>query len=96
MLSCSHFKGRHTGEGIFQEYESIMETFETSSKVKHVITDNTSNMLKAFYLPWYEKETCEEEDDKGDIDSTSVDGTIFEVLPVEHHSCFAHALQLVI
>ena len=63
MLSCSRFKGRHTGESIFQEYENTMETFNISSKVKHVITDHASNMLKAFNLPGYEEEEEEDTDD---------------------------------
>ena len=100
MLSCSRFKGRHTGESIFQEYETTMETFNISSKVKHVITDHASNMLKAFNLPGYEEEEEEEDtdDDDEDIDSTSVDdySASLDILPVEHHGCFFHALQLVI
>ena len=100
MLSCSRFKGRHTGESIFQEYETTMETFNISSKVKHVITDHASNMLKAFNLPGYEEEEEEEDtdDDDEDIDSTSVDdySASLDILPVEHHGCFSHALQLVI
>ena len=73
-----------------------METFKIPSKVKLVITDHASNMLKAFDLLGYDEETCEEEADEEDIDSTSVDDMILNVIPVEHHGCFTLALQLVI
>ena len=95
MLACSHFKGRHTGESIYQEYENTMESFNISSKVNHVITDHASNMLKAFRLPGYE-EKDEEEDDEDDVDVNKIDDTTLACLPVQHHGCFAHALQLVI
>lgn len=71
MLICNRFKGRHTGESIFQEYESTISTFEITSKVKHIITDHAANMLKAFNLLGFTQESEEEdnfEEDNEDVD----------------------------
>uniref|UniRef100_A0A1X7SHK7 DUF659 domain-containing protein n=1 Tax=Amphimedon queenslandica TaxID=400682 RepID=A0A1X7SHK7_AMPQE len=71
MLSCNRFKGSHTGEKIFQEYEDTVTYFGISSKVRHVVTDHASNMLKAFHLPGYEGDRDssddEEEEEEEDI-----------------------------
>ena len=102
MLSCHRFKGRHTGENIFDEYENIVSTFKISSKVKHVITDNASNMLKAFWLFESPNQDPSGQDDshgEDDIDENvpeTVDSDELDLLPVEHHGCFAYSLQLVI
>ena len=99
MLICNRFKGRHTGESIFQEYESTISTFEITSKVKHIITDHAANMLKAFNLPGFTQES-EEEDDFGDDEDVNIDEhvtrEVVNTLPAKHHGCFAHSLQLVI
>ena len=42
---------------------------------------------------------CSDEEDDSDEESSlsaSDDSTMFDVLPVEHHGCFAHVLQLVV
>lgn len=102
MLSCNRFIGRHTGERIYDEYETTMELFKITSKVKHVITDHASNMMKAFNLPGYERNEEMEEDDDTNIDEEDIDFTSIDDyndsldLPVEHHGCFAHALQLIV
>ena len=102
MLSCNRFIGRHTGERIYDEYETTMELFKITSKVKHVITDHASNMMKAFNLPGYEHNEEMEEDDDTNIDEEDIDFTSIDDyndsldLPVEHHGCFAHALQLIV
>ena len=61
LLCCNRFKGRHTAENIYEEYENITLHFDISGKVDHVVTDTASNMIKAFKLPGYE-EDHEEED----------------------------------
>ncbi len=106
MLSCNRFKGRHTGENIFQEYENTITSFEISSKLHHVITDHASNMLKAFSLPGFKSfnqddinsddEDTEDSNENEDEDDEDGSSYLLNVLPVQHHGCFAHALQLVI
>ncbi len=93
MLMCNRFKGRHTGEHIFQEYENTVSSFEIRSKVKHIVTDHASNMLKAFNLPGFEDDAEEDlDEDENDVNKNDD----LDILPVKHHGCFAHALQLVI
>ena len=53
-------------------------------------------MLKAFNLPGYEEESDDSELSDDEDNNISHHKGFFDVLPVEHHGCFAHALQLVI
>ena len=48
LLCCKQIKGRHTGDSISLEYESVTEEYGITTKVFKVITDNASNMIKAF------------------------------------------------
>lgn len=48
MLACRRFKGRHTGENILHEYEEIISNFEINKKIFCIISDNATNMIKAF------------------------------------------------
>ena len=41
-------KGRHTGESICMEYESVLEYYGIEEKVFKAVTDYGSNMVKAF------------------------------------------------
>ena len=107
MLACNRVTGRHTGDNIMMWYEEIISDFGVREKVKHIITDSASNVKKAFLtLPGYEDveedHTTSECDDSeaeesercGSINSfdESDEGQVL----FEHHSCFAHVLQLVV
>ena len=50
MLACKRLHGSHTGEYIIQQIEEVMASFEIHHIVGHAITDNESNMKKAFSL----------------------------------------------
>jgi len=45
LLCCKLLRGRHTGENIPLEYETIIDIV---TKLFKVITDNASNMIKVF------------------------------------------------
>ena len=47
MLS---YRRSHTGEEIIGYFLDIKDSFNISGKVKNIITDNASNMKKAFCL----------------------------------------------
>ena len=107
MLSCNHLSGRHTGENILQSYEEVATEFNIYTKVNHIVTDNASNMTKAFVtLPGFgDIDEAEEEmsecDSDSEVDSASDEVSAGDVLddylaPFKHHSCFVHSLQLVI
>lgn len=53
VLGCCRFKGRHVAEKIYQQYEDILSHFGIARKVRHVVTDSVSNMVKAFQLPGF-------------------------------------------
>lgn len=107
MLACTRFKGRHTGDAIRREYEETVTCYEIGHKVSNIVTDNASNMIKAFSfsLPGFDKPTTDSMDTEVDHDNydyltdSNDDGCEvsgdFESLP-KHSSCFAHSLQLVV
>ena len=105
MLSCHHFRGSHTGERIIQNFEEIVTSFDISGKVDKVITDNASNMKKAFRLleiSYFEDSTAEEDEDRSidDLEVIEAEGLLnqleFHQIVPKHHACFDHTLQLVI
>lgn len=105
MLCCNRITGRHTGDNILQSYEELAVEFNIDRKVGHIVTDNASNMMRAFVTLQGFNDIDEREDEVSDseegTDSTSDDISAAVVLnetltPFEHHSCFAHSLQLVI
>ena len=59
LLACDRFEGRHTAENILRQYLETIKTFGISSKVSIVVTDNASNMRKAFALPGFENYVSE-------------------------------------
>ena len=107
MIACKRFKGKHTSENIRQVYEETIACFDIAEKIEGVISDNASNMVKAFdfSLPGFteEKRTDGDDDDdddsndeKNDISMEDSDSTDeFDCLP-KHYRCYAHSLQLVV
>ena len=101
ILGCTRFKGHHVAEKIYQQYEEAVSHFQITEKVRHIVTDTASNMVKAFKLPGFQNEEDEEDDEEVEEDDSGTDdevesGTVFDSLPAEHHGCFAHILQLVV
>ncbi|KAJ7341173.1 hypothetical protein JRQ81_004982 [Phrynocephalus forsythii] len=48
LLACHRFLGQHTSENIFNVFENICTSFRVKEKIFYIVTDNASNMLKAF------------------------------------------------
>ena len=104
LLSCNRLYGRHNGEQILSEFDRIACTFNITDKMFQIVTDNASNMRKAFpTLPGFELEDSEsesngaeevnEDSDVADLSSMNEietnSGKIYHCL-----SCFAHTIQL--
>lgn len=90
------FKGSHTGFRIKDTVDAILVEYEIISKVKYIISDNASNMAKAFKVQ-IAVEDIESSDSEEEIDiapDVQIDANVFE--DYEHIRCFAHSLQLVI
>lgn len=68
VLACKHFPGRHTGEAICTELCTLFEDMGISRKIVRILTDNGSNIVKAFKLPLFELESEATNDDDGDGD----------------------------
>ena len=105
MLCCKRFRGQHTAENIAQYYEEMISTFNIVGKVTTVVTDNASNVVKAFHLPGFantadddddEASSSDEDDDDSIIipDEDSLDGSDSSLSPynfiIDHEPCFAH------
>ncbi|CAG2238141.1 UFL1 [Mytilus edulis] len=103
MICCKRFKGRHTAESIRSEYEEVVTSFEIGFKIAAIVSDNASNMVKAFSIPGFDDfkvdhESSDEEIDDVDKeieDDQSDDLHLSDCLP-KHSRCFAHTLQLVV
>ena len=97
MLSCTRFRGSHTGESIRDQYDEILSVFSISNKVCATVTDNAANMTRAFVtLPGLEM--SQTDDDYADLtpnESIETDPELQQCLP-EHYRCFSHTLQLVV
>lgn len=104
MICCKRVKGRHTADNIRMEYEEVISCFDVGHKIISVVSDNASNMVKAFSLPGCEseddptfsdssdEEDCDQTDSKSNLLPESLDA---DCLP-DHLRCFAHTLQLVV
>uniref|UniRef100_A0A1X7VAT2 HAT C-terminal dimerisation domain-containing protein n=1 Tax=Amphimedon queenslandica TaxID=400682 RepID=A0A1X7VAT2_AMPQE len=107
LLACRQIFGAHTGENILADFKDIAGDFQIKPKIFKAITDNASNMKKAFQpisLPGFVLVDSDESEDEDD-DSESLGISIEEceeqdqldVLDnLERISCFAHTLQLCI
>ena len=96
MLSCRQFRASHTGEEILGYFLDIKDSFNISGKVKNIITDNASNMKKAFRLLETQVDEDDNEDEEGDDTLQPVELTEeLDLLPT-HHPCFSHMIQLVV
>ena len=73
MIACKRFKGRHTADNIRLEYEESLSAYDISDKIMTIVTDNASNMVKAFdlQLPGYVKE--KDADDDSDSEENTID-----------------------
>ena len=103
MLCCKRFRGQHTEENIAQYYEEVISTFNIVGKVTTVVTDNASNVVKAFHLPVFDN-TADDNDDEASSrdeddsiiipDEDSLDDSDSSLSPynfiIDHKPCFAH------
>ena len=104
LLSCNRLYGRHTGEHILSEFDRIACTFNITDKIFQIVTDNASNMRKAFpTLPGFELEDSESESSGAEeVDEDSDVADLSSMNEIETNSgkichrlsCFAHTIQL--
>ena len=104
MVCCSRFKGKHTADNIRHEYEEMVASFEIADKVSTIVSDNASNMVKAFKfgLPGFEgdklqadEDSDKEVDEEDDLSELDEEEDPFDHIP-KHSRCYAHTLQLVV
>ena len=104
LLACWQIFGAHTGENILADFEEIAGDFQIKPKIFKAITDNASNMKKAFQpisLPGFVLADDESEDEDDDNESLGISieeceeqDQDLQLDNLERISCFAHTLQL--
>ena len=62
-LACHRFLGKHTGNRIASTFEKIINDYKIRGKIDYIITDNASNMKKAFATSFSSKLTSDDEED---------------------------------
>ncbi|KAL1249031.1 hypothetical protein QQF64_022349 [Cirrhinus molitorella] len=94
LLDCRRFKGHHNAENIVAAFDEILEEYNISDKVEFIITDNASNMKKAFKFAMTEDHSDDSEDEE-DMVGEPLDRNV-HLGSRQRLSCFAHSLQLVV
>lgn len=51
LLCCKRFKRKYTSENIRNAYEEALVCFDIANKTTAVVSDNATNMVKAFSIP---------------------------------------------
>ena len=100
VLACKRFRGRHTADSIGQQFEETIQEYNIASKISTIVTDNASNMVKAFSLPEFQPiaaHTGDSGDEDDDLDTTvTVPADIYDQVIADHSPCFCHTTQLVV
>ena len=104
MLACRRFKGKHTADSIYEQYQETVNSYEIASKILSIVTDNASNMIRAFEgIPGFEgtsQDSMSSSDSDCDSDSEEpyqdIDHSLYVQLPTQWNPCFAHTVQLAV
>lgn len=106
VIACDQFVERHTAVNIATAYEDIVTKFGIRGKVRKVVADNASSLVRAFdvclpglYEDEVRNESSGENGDTIDLDILEEELGLNEVLallPPDRSSCFAHTQQLCI
>ena len=100
LLAFKTVQGSHTGQRINDELEHVIAEFDMKSKIRHIVTDNASNMIKAMSLFFPSDEDIDLQSHVDDIDLWNDlhddDAEAVFVDVGSRISCFCHSLQLVI
>lgn len=92
LLACRQILADHTGKNILADFEEIVHDFQITSKIFKAITDNASNMKKAFtpiFLPGFVLADSDESVDEEDHNIEEESG-----ISIEEHEDHNQDLQL--
>ena len=105
-LAVRQINHPHTAETVQEVIDEVLTEWKIPiSKVRAIVTDNGSNMIKAFREQLQDIESEESETDDGDLDEESdepdfadkeLDHEITFKFYIKRISCFTHTLQLVV
>jgi hypothetical protein len=103
LLAFKTLRGTHSGQRIADDLDSVVREFDLKERVRYVVTDNASNMLKALCLFFPSDDDSSSDAVEANVD----DATVWEDLPPAEEevafsetgsrlACFVHSLQLVV
>jgi hypothetical protein len=110
LLAFQSLKGAHTGVRIAEAVDKYLSEYNIKDKLLFVVTDNASNMRKAFQV-FSAMMTADDEEDQESAVTIFDDETVWEDLEPSDEEritavmsrngahrlgCFAHTLQLVV
>ena len=104
VVAFRRFLGSHTGERIAGMFSKVICDFSVKEKICSLVTDNASNMVKAFKVSVHDPDmagvTGQFDPDTDSIQRMgiqweNVQDDINFTLP-ERHACLAHTIQLVV
>ena len=97
LLDCERFAGSHTGAHIADKFDTICAKCDIEHKIAYLVTDNASNMWKAFETAFPDVDAAANVVDEEAI-WEGVEAAVIEVIQPEKErlSCFALTLQLVV
>lgn len=100
VIACDRFTGKHNADNIAAAYNSVITSYGLDGKMVGMITDNASNMVKAFDSIVVANDVGVDEHDDYTLEQLEVDWDEVQnetPIPVPfRHSCIAHSLQLVV
>lgn len=83
LLSCNRFTGSHTGEKISTAFEAICDEYAIKNKIDYILSDNASNMKRAFTVCFPENDADSDDGSEGGDDGDNDDlddGSLWEEL----------------
>ena len=96
MVACKRFHGSHTANRIHQVFEETLASYAIQGKISAVVTDNASNMVRAFSLPGLENINELPDPDEVDGEMLQPTGDDLDDFTYDRLSCFIHTLQLTV
>ena len=73
---CPFFLVPHIWEHFHKQYEDVVTHFDIAHKISHIVTDNPSNIIKAFNFDLSELTNREHNNDDDDDSESNEDDTI--------------------
>ena len=93
LVACRRMASPHTAENITKMYSELTDEFDIAGKIRGIVTDNASSMVKAFKQKQIEETGDDDDDDdfmRCSVDWNELQGQDdFEAVIPSRYSCLA-------